>query len=168
MHLNRYGIVCRFREYRYYNSLSLVLLHHSHRMRAEQSILGVSPKSNLVFGFHSVLPTLFPFLSILNKESHISLQSLCKSYLKSVYCRSRCFIKPFRNCFIMVPVEGLEPSTLRLKVWCSSSWATRACASLTVVIIPQINPNVNYFFEKKLKKKCTKSNTENIENCALF
>ena len=27
------------------------------------------------------------------------------------------------------PDEGLEPATLRLKVWCSTDWANRACVS---------------------------------------
>ena len=36
----------------------------------------------------------------------------------------------FRNfCFwkFSSPDEGLEPATLRLKVWCSTDWANRAC-----------------------------------------
>ena len=33
---------------------------------------------------------------------------------------------------ISAPNEGLEPSTLRLKVWCSTDWANRALTNLGV------------------------------------
>ena len=31
---------------------------------------------------------------------------------------------------ICSPDEGLEPATLRLKVWCSTDWANRACSNI--------------------------------------
>ena len=45
-------------------------------------------------------------------------------------CARRCLIcifVIFRFSKFSSPDEGLEPATLRLKVWCSTDWANRAC-----------------------------------------
>ena len=38
-----------------------------------------------------------------------------------------CKVKKNETCS---PDEGLEPATLRLKVWCSTDWANRACSNM--------------------------------------
>ena len=37
------------------------------------------------------------------------------------------FSRGYLSSIKLTPDEGLEPATLRLKVWCSTDWANRAC-----------------------------------------
>ena len=58
------------------------------------------------------------------------------------------------------PHEGLEPATLRLKVWCSTDWANRA---------PQITWG-DYNYEKSFPKQMfeTIENVSAMNNGILF
>ena len=81
-------------------------------------------------------------MSISSKRGQnvISQQARCvfackqlKSVLFLQIRSSPCKTPPFDHFLIFrfskfsSPDEGLEPATLRLKVWCSTDWANRAC-----------------------------------------
>ena len=52
------------------------------------------------------------------------------------------------------PEQGLEPWTLRLKVWCSTDWAIRALKEyvLPVYYNPIYSISIRYFDQSKVQK----------------
>ena len=50
-------------------------------------------------------------------------------HIRTSPCKTTSFhlFSIFRFSKFSSPDEGLEPATLRLKVWCSTDWANRAC-----------------------------------------
>ena len=57
------------------------------------------------------------------------LKSALFVHIRSSPCKTPPFghFRIFRFSKFSSPDEGLEPATLRLKVWCSTDWANRAC-----------------------------------------
>ena len=57
-----------------------------------------------------------------------------------------CIFVIFGSSKFPSPDEGLEPATLRLKVWCSTDWANRAC----VKVKPKMSQAVFTSMQEKL------------------